>query len=242
MIEVNALCKAYADEQVLNQLSFRLEERQTLSVLGKSGGGKSTLLKIMAGLETADSGSFRVGTQELLGQAPQERGVVYLSQEPLLFPHLSVADNLAFGLAIRKVPAATIQEKVRTLGKQLGLSAHLDKYPQQLSGGQQQRVNFGRALIINPRILLLDEPFGSLDTQTRAEMQALFRDIRSTYRITALFVTHDLKEALLMGDQIGILEAGQLKVYPRVADFIRAPESGAAAELAFWQQFATNQP
>jgi ABC-type sugar transport system ATPase subunit len=239
MIEVEALCKSYAGERVLSELSFQLSEQQTLSVLGKSGGGKSTLLKIMAGLEEADRGSFRVEQEELLSLPPQERGVVYLSQEPLLFPHLKVADNLAFGLAIRKVPEATIRQKVETLAKQLGLAAHLEKYPAQLSGGQKQRVNFGRALIINPRILLLDEPFGSLDSQTRAEMQALFQKIRQAFAITALFVTHDLKEALLMGDQIGTLVAGQLKVYASPQDFINAPESGAQAEVAFWQQYAT---
>ncbi|RMF00940.1 MAG: ATP-binding cassette domain-containing protein [Bacteroidetes bacterium] len=237
MIEVQQLSKAYGGEQVLRQLSLRLPAQQTLSVLGKSGGGKSTLLKIMAGLETADSGDFRVDGQSLLNLAPQLREVVYLSQEALLFPHLKVGDNLAFGLRVRKVPLRTVVQRVRTLAKQLGLETHLDKYPAQLSGGQKQRVSFGRALIINPKILLLDEPFGSLDSQTRREMQQLFRDIRSQYRITALFVTHDLKEALLMGDQIGILADGQLKVYPDPQTFVGAPESGAEAELAFWQQF-----
>lgn len=237
MIKLNNIQKAFGEERVLTDINLELAEEQTLSILGKSGSGKSTLLKILAGLETADQGSFTVEQTEMLSLAPSERGVVYLSQEPLLFPHMSVAQNLAYGLSILKVSKVVIKEQVEVLGAKLGIAEHLNKKPHQLSGGQKQRVSFGRALIINPNILLLDEPFGSLDTQTRSEMQELFRDIRQDFHITSFFVTHDLKEALLMGDQLAMMQDGKLKVYSSTEEFIAAPESGAASEINFWKQF-----
>ncbi|TRX52207.1 ABC transporter ATP-binding protein [Fulvivirga sp. M361] len=237
MIVLDNLHKVYDGETVLNGLSLEVPEQLTLSILGKSGSGKSTLLKIMAGLESADSGSFSVHGEDMLSLVPQKRGVVYLSQEPLLFPHLSVFENLAYGLKIRKQDKAAIQKDVEVMADKLGLSEHLMKGPHQLSGGQKQRVSFGRALIINPNILLLDEPFGSLDTQTRAEMQSLFNSIRKEFSITALFVTHDLKEALLMGDRVAMMQDGNLQVFSSVEAFINDPGSGAADEIKFWKQF-----
>ncbi len=237
MISIQALSKTFGGEVVLSDLSVALRRHGTLSILGQSGCGKSTLLKLLAGLEPPDAGRFEVDGEDLFAKAPQARGVVYMSQEPLLFPHLSVRDNLAFGLQIRKTAAADIHSKVAQLAEALGLSDHLDKWPHQLSGGQKQRVNFGRCLIINPRIMLLDEPFGSLDTHTRQDMQQLFKTISHQFGITALFVTHDLKEALIVGDEIAVMQQGRLRLYPSHAAFIAAAESGAQAEIAFWNQF-----
>lgn len=237
MIELCNIEKTYDGERVLKGLHLELEEKKTLSILGKSGSGKSTVLKIMAGLESADQGTFQVNGKNMLALPAQKRGVVYLSQEPLLFPHLNVRDNLAFGLKIRKVPRKVIDQQVEELAAKLGLEEHLAKAPHQLSGGQKQRVNFGRALIINPTILLLDEPFGSLDAQTRHDMQLLYKAISKEFSITSLFVTHDLKEALLMGDQIAKMNDGRLKVYASINEFVAAPESGAEEEINFWNQF-----
>ncbi len=237
MIEIKNLQKSFDQEQVLNGLALELSEKATLSILGKSGCGKSTLLKVMAGLETPDAGSFTVDQKDMFALPPQKRGVVYLSQEPLLFPHLSVANNLAFGLTIRKVGKKEVDKRVGEMAEKIGLSAHLDKKPHQLSGGQKQRASFGRALIINPRIVLLDEPFGSLDAQTREEMQQLFQDIRKEFSITALFVTHDLKEALIMADRIAKMQEGRLKVYASLEEFISSPESGADKEISFWKKY-----
>lgn len=237
MILLEEVHKAYEQEQVLRGVSFAMEEGETLSVLGASGSGKSTLLKIMAGLESADRGSLRVEGRELLSMSPEQRRIVYLSQEPLLFPHLNVRNNLGFGLQIRRVAAPERIERIDAMAAQLGLSPHLDKKPDQLSGGQKQRVSFGRALIIRPRIVLLDEPFGSLDPHIRREMQSLFLELRRQAGITALFVTHDIKEALLMGHRVGRLHEGQLVVYPSREAFVQAPESGAKAELDFWKEW-----
>jgi putrescine transport system ATP-binding protein len=234
MIQVQHIAKTYEGERVLQGVSVMLEENQTLSILGKSGSGKTTLLKILAGLVAPDSGSFTVHGENMFALSARERGVVYLSQEPLLFPHLNVYENLAYGLKIRK--AEGIKEKVEALAEKLELTEQLKKNPVQLSGGQSQRVNFGRALIIDPKILLLDEPFGSLDTETRGEMQQLFDTVRKSIGITALFVTHDLKEALLMGDELALMTQGMLKQYETREEFINDPLTGVTSEMSFWNK------
>ena len=235
MIEVQGIHKRFQGEPVLRDIGFQLQAGQTLSVLGKSGCGKTTLLKALAGLLSPDGGSFRIDGQEMLGLPPERRGVVYLSQEPLLFPHLDVFENIAFGLRIRKVPAAEITARVTEMLARIGLSDHAHKRSEQLSGGQRQRVAFGRAIVIQPRVLLLDEPFGSLDAHTRAEMQALFMELRAAYASTCLFVTHDLREALALADQIGRMAAGRFEQFPDLGAFLHAEDTGIDQELAFWK-------
>ena len=137
---------------------------------------------------------------------PKDRGTVYLYQEPLLFPHMTVAENISFGLKFQGHDSETVEEETSRMIDQLKLSDQEAKYPHQLSGGQKQRVAFGRAFIIHPKILLLDEPFASLDPGTRQEMQVLFKEIAEKENITSLFVTHDLKEALMTGDRFGIMD------------------------------------
>lgn len=234
MLSIEGIYKSYGGEAVLRGLSLQQPLHTTLSVLGRSGCGKSTLLRILAGLERADGGRVLLGGDDLLGVLAERRGVVYLSQEALLFPHLSVAENIGFGLKIRGVKVAERQEAVRAMADRLGLGDQLDKMPEQLSGGQKQRVSFGRALIINPRVILLDEPFSSLDAQTRADMQQFFRQLSRDFKMTALFVTHDVKEALLVGDQLALLEAGQLQVFPSRAAFLQHPRAGGQEEMDFW--------
>lgn len=239
MIVLENIHKTYGKEKVIEGLSLEISSEETLAILGKSGSGKSTLLKILAGWEKADEGSFKVNNQEIFNIPAQKRGVVYLSQEPLLFPHVNVFQNLAYGLKIRKETKATIKNRVEEIATQLGLSEHLYKMPTQLSGGQKQRVNFGRTLIIRPKILLLDEPFGSLDADTRLEMQKLFKTIRQQYAITSFFVTHDLKEALLVGTQIARMQQGNLQLYASMKEFLQASDSGVVEELNFWEQITT---
>ncbi|MFT4737007.1 MAG: ABC-type sugar transport system ATPase subunit [Paraglaciecola sp.] len=237
MIQVKQLHKQYEDQVVLNGLELSMQPQTTLTILGKSGSGKSTLLKILSGLETADSGTFLVNDEDLFALPTQDRGVVYLNQEPLLFPHLNVFDNLAFGLSVRKQDKHTIKASVEKLAGQLGLTDILSRMPTEISGGQKQRVSFGRALIIQPKILLLDEPFGSLDSQTREDMQLLFKTISQTLGMTSLFVTHDLKEALLMGDQVSMIQAGKVNVYPSKDVFVNDARTGADKEINFWNQY-----
>ncbi|MFU8859450.1 MAG: ABC transporter ATP-binding protein [Cyclonatronaceae bacterium] len=236
VIEVKNISKSFGSESVLTDVSFSLEENHTLSVLGKSGSGKTTLLKIIAGLVENYSGTILVNGSPIDHLKPKERGVVYLYQEPLLFPHLTVEENIAFGLSIRNESADIIQKKTSGMVEQLQLGGQEGKYPHQLSGGQKQRVAFGRAFIIHPTILLLDEPFASLDPGIRSEMQQLFRSIATEQKITTLFVTHDLKEALITGDRFGMMQNGELNLFSDREAFINDAGTGVQDELKFWTE------
>lgn len=233
-LEIKNIAKHYGTREVLQDVSLVVEKNTTISILGKSGCGKSTLLKLIAGIETPDSGNIILDGVDITGKKTNERKIVYLFQEALLFPHLTVFENIAFGLRIRKESNTTIRNKVNELLSLLGIEDEASKLPEHISGGQKQRVAFGRALIINPPLLLLDEPFSNLDVETRTAMQNLYKTIAATYKITALFVTHDLKESLIMGDRIAYMESGNLSVYNTREEFINDVKTGVSGELNFW--------
>lgn len=233
-LEINHIQKKYKDKLVIQDVSFGLEAHQTLSILGKSGCGKSTLLKILAGIEDQDKGDVILNGNNISNVKSNQRNIVYLFQEPLLFPNLNVFENIAFGLRIRKFCSADVDQNVAEMLENLELKDHAEKMPHQISGGQKQRVAFGRALIINPPLILLDEPFSSLDVETRATMQQLYKTIAKKFNITALFVTHDLKEALLMGDKISYMDKGILEIFDSKKDFIDADKTGVKSEINFW--------
>jgi len=235
-LEINHIEKSFGQEQVVKDLSLQLEAHRTLSILGKSGCGKTSMLKMIAGLVKADQGQIILNGKDIGELPPEKRNIVYLYQEDLLFPHLNVAENIAFGLRIKKHPEDQIQSKVSEMLSFLELDKQAHKMPHQISGGQRQRVSFGRAIITNPSLLLLDEPFGSLDTGTRQRMQELFKALTEEFNITSLFVTHDLKEALLMGDHIAYMRAGSLKLYQNQEDFINDPTTGVQNEIGFWKK------
>lgn len=228
--------KSYRGQAVLRGINLELPLRQCLSILGQSGCGKTTLLKILAGLEQADQGRVAYDGKYLEHTPASQRGLVYLYQEALLFPYLNVFENIAFGLRLRKRPRREIKQRVHQLLDDLGLSGLEQQFPHTLSGGQKQRVAFGRALVIHPRVLLLDEPFGALDAQTRQEMQQLFIKISSREHITSLFVTHDPREALVVGHKMALMREGHLRVYDREADFLQDPATGLPGELRFWDR------
>ncbi|MDO7873186.1 ABC transporter ATP-binding protein [Hymenobacter sp. ASUV-10] len=241
MLEVSALAKSFGSQSVLRDVSLTLPAGEVLAVLGRSGGGKTTLLKIIAGLEAPDAGTLHLAGHDLRPLPPNQRQLVYLYQEPLLFPHLTVFENIAFGLRIRKVANGKITQQVNQLLDELDLREHAQKAPHQLSGGQRQRVSFGRALIIRPRLLLLDEPFGNLDAQTRADMQQLFLRVRQQHQMTAIFVTHDSREALTVGSRFAYLEQGQLTTFASKADFVRDARTNIQQEVRFWESISRTE-
>jgi len=233
-LEVQGLKKTFGQETVLDDIALRVPRNSILSILGRSGSGKTTLLKVIAGLVKPDGGEILLDGQRVTDVSPQQRNMVYLYQEPLLFPHMNVFENVAFGLHIRKVRNPELRARTHRMLSELGLGEHARKTVKQLSGGQRQRVAFGRALIIKPSVLLLDEPFGALDSETRSKMQKLLKRVMREFQMTAIFVTHDLKEALVMGDQIGLMSAGGLECYPDMNAFLSTAHSGLDEEIAFW--------
>lgn len=239
-LDLQNIGKSFGKVSVLNHISFGLEARQTLAVLGRSGCGKTTLLKIIAGLLDG-TGKVFLDQTDVSEWSPQSRGIVYLYQESLLFPHLNVFENVAFGLRLRKLPENEVKNRSEAMLVDLGLAEHAGKMPQALSGGQKQRVAFGRALIVQPRLLLLDEPFGALDVETRAQMQQLYQQVAVQQGITSVFVTHDLKEALLMGNRWGYMDKGQLDIFDTVESFSTDPRTGVHSEINFWKNLQTTQ-
>lgn len=233
-LELKNISKNFQQKSVISAVDLQLKEDQVISILGKSGSGKTSLLKIIAGLEKPDSGDIFLNQNSILNQKVNQRQIVYLFQEALLFPHLNVFDNIAFGLQAQKVEATEIKRRVKAILKEIALSDHSSKFPHQLSGGEKQRVAFARAIIIEPQVLLLDEPFGALDVETRENMQKLFLKLIKQYGISALFVTHDLKEALMIGDQIAKIDHGHLRTYQNKKDFIQDEKSGVKEEIDFW--------
>ncbi|MFM8372711.1 MAG: heme ABC exporter ATP-binding protein CcmA [Bacteroidota bacterium] len=236
-IKVEHVSVNRSGHQVLNDLSFELQDGHILSVMGKSGCGKTTLLRVIAGLGSADTGTIIIGGRDVTGIPPQERRAVYLYQEALLFPHLNVLENLAFGLKIRGENKKSAENKARDMLEQLDLTSHAHKKSEQLSGGQRQRVAFGRALLVSPSVLLLDEPFSNLDSETRMAMQQLYRKMAQDRGITTIFVTHDLKEAVIMGSRLSYMEEGKLRIYDDLQTFAADPRTGMQREIGFWQSF-----
>lgn len=236
ILQVKNISKKFGTEIILSDVNLTLEKGKTLSLLGTSGSGKTTLLKIIAGLEHQDDGTLFLNEMEISQAKPQERQCVYLYQESLLFPHLNVFENIAFGLRIRKEKEEIIQQKVDAILEMIDLKNHSNKMTNQLSGGQKQRVSFARAIVIEPTVLLLDEPFGALDSATRKQMQILFKDLVSKMNVSSIFVTHDLKEAIIMGDSIGKIEKGRLIQYQDKTAFFNDENSGVQNEIDFWKQ------
>jgi len=234
--QVSKVNVGFGNIQVLSNISLVVYPNETLVVLGGSGCGKTTLLKVMAGLQRADSGVVYLDEMDLQTIPSQHRRVVYLDQEALLFEHLTVFENVAFSLRLRQVPTKRVREQVDELLEAIGLSDHVAKRSWQLSGGQKQRIAFARAILAEPRLLLLDEPFGSLDAFTRAEMQQLYQSLATRYQFTALLVTHDVREALVLGNRFAVMSAGKLHGYESRAAFIADRSTGVQEEIAFWKQ------
>ena len=210
-ILVRNVSKRFGDFVALEDVSLDVESGALTALLGPSGSGKSTLLRIIAGLETADAGEILLGGKDATALAPQKRNVGFVFQHYAAFKHMTVRENVAFGLKVRKRPKAEIADRVDELLNLVQLQSFGHRYPAQLSGGQRQRMGLARALAPEPQVLLLDEPFGALDARVRAELREWLRQLHDVVHVTTVFVTHDQDEAMEISDQIAVINHGKLE-------------------------------
>ncbi len=208
MIEATNITKRYGEFTALDDVSVIVPDGSLTALLGPSGGGKSTLLRVIAGLERPDSGQVMIQGEDATALPARRRGVGFVFQHYAAFKHMTVADNVAFGLRIRKRDKAEIRTRVAELLELVGLSHLGERYPSQLSGGQRQRMALARALAVEPSVLLLDEPFGALDARVRADLRAWLRRLHDEVHVTTIFVTHDQEEALEIAEQIVVMSDG----------------------------------
>jgi len=210
-ISVSNVSKRFGTFTALDGVSASVEAGSLTALLGPSGSGKSTLLRVIAGLERPDSGTVSIAGLDVTGRPPQERGVGFVFQHYAAFKHMTVHDNIAFGLSIRKRPKAKIEERVGELLELVQLEGLAKRYPAQLSGGQRQRMGLARALAVDPEVLLLDEPFGALDARVRQELRAWLRRLHDETHTTTVIVTHDQEEAMEVADEVVVMNHGRIE-------------------------------
>jgi sulfate transport system ATP-binding protein len=209
-ILVENISKQYNNFQVLDQVNLEIKNGSLVGLLGPSGSGKSTLLRVMAGLEPADSGRIWLEGQEATSLSLQQREIGFVFQNYALFPHLTVSQNISFGLDIRNIDADLKNQRVQELLQLVQLEKFATRYPSQLSGGQRQRVALARALAVEPKVLLLDEPFAALDSKIRKQLRYWLRNLHHQISVTTVFVTHDYQEAMELAHEIVVLENGRI--------------------------------
>jgi len=210
-IEARNVTKRFGDFVALDDVSISVESGSLTGLLGPSGSGKSTLLRVIAGLETPDAGAVFISGKEATALAPQKRDVGFVFQHYAPFTHMTVWDNIAFGLTIRRRPKDEVRERVAELIELVQLTGLGTRYPSQLSGGQRQRMALARALAAEPEVLLLDEPFGALDARVRAELREWLLRLHDEMHVTTIFVTHDQEEALEVADNVVVMNAGRVE-------------------------------
>ena len=230
-IRLNNVSKSWGTTDALKNVSFHVEPGTFTVLLGPSGCGKSTLIRMVAGLETVSSGDIHIGGKNVTNAAPAERNISMVFQSYALFPHLNVAENILFGLKVRKVTPAKQKEGLDRVADMLGLTPYLARKPSQLSGGQQQRVAMARAIISDAPICLMDEPMSNLDAQLRNEMRMEIQGLQKALGITMLYVTHDQIEAMTMADQIVLLNAGSIEQIGHPTDLYGTPRSAFSARF-----------
>src|SRR5271157_1505114 len=222
-ITLRGVNKRYGEFAALDDIDFTVPSGSLTALLGPSGSGKSTLLRAIAGLDVPDSGTITIDGRDVTRLPPQRRGIGFVFQHYAAFKHLTVRDNVAFGLKIRRRPKAEIREKVDNLLEVVGLSGFQTRYPSQLSGGQRQRMALARALAVDPQVLLLDEPFGALDAKVREDLRAWLRRLHDEVHVTTVLVTHDQAEALDVSDRIAVLNKGRIEQVGSPTDVYDTP-------------------
>lgn len=242
-LTVNNLAKSYDGKyNVLKNISFDVKNGQLVSILGPSGCGKTTTLRIIAGLIKGNAGQVLVNNQDITKVPVYKRNFGMVFQSYALFPHLTVFDNIAFGLKMHKLSKSEIQTKVKAMLKLTGLTKLAKHYPVELSGGQQQRVSLARAMVINPELLLMDEPLSNLDAKLRLKMREEIRRLQQKMKITVLFVTHDQQECFAISDKVLIMKDGRIDQYDTPQNIFHHPASEYVARFIGYDNFITVKP
>src|SRR6476659_6220262 len=210
-ISIQNVSKRFGDFVALDDVSLDVTTGSLVALLGPSGSGKSTLLRIVAGLERPDGGYVHIADEDVTGTSPQERGIGFVFQHYAAFKHMTVFENVAFGLKVRRRPKTEIRQRVTELLELVQLSGLATRYPAQLSGGQRQRMGLARALAVDPKVLLLDEPFGALDARVRKELRLWLRRLHDETHTTTVIVTHDQEEAMEVADCVVVMNAGRIE-------------------------------
>jgi spermidine/putrescine ABC transporter ATP-binding subunit len=230
-LRLEGIAKTFGDVVALDNISLTVRRGELLTILGPSGSGKTTLLKVVAGFETPDQGSVKVDGVEIAGLAPAKRDIGMVFQNYALFPHLNVRRNVAFPLEMRNIGRAEIERRVTDALALVELAGYDARLPRQLSGGQQQRVALARAIVFNPRLLLLDEPFGALDRKLRATLQLEVRRLQQRLGLTTIFITHDQEEALVLSDRIAVMSKGSILQVASRSDIYERPVNDFVADF-----------
>jgi putative spermidine/putrescine transport system ATP-binding protein len=230
-LRLDGVTKTYAGIAVVDNVSMTVQKGEILTILGPSGCGKTTTLKIIAGFIEPDKGSVLMEGRAVDRLNSHERGAAMVFQNYALFPHLTVQQNVAFGLRMRGLPKADVTQQVDNMLERVRLSPYRGRYPKELSGGQQQRVALARALIIKPKVLLLDEPFSSLDAKLRKQLRDEFLEIHRNFHITSVFVTHDLEEAFALSDKVAVMNSGVMEQFGAPAKIFSSPQSRFVADF-----------
>ena len=231
IIEIKNISKSFGDKCILNDVSLYVKRGEFLTLLGPSGCGKTTLLRILAGFGTADSGEILINGKDITGVPPHERPVNTVFQRYALFPHLDVYENIAFGLKLKKMPTDEIDRKVRKALKMVSMTDYEDRDVESLSGGQQQRVAIARAIVNEPSVLLLDEPLSALDLKMRKDMQMELKEMHRELGITFIYVTHDQEEALTLSDTIVVFDDGVIQQIGTPTDIYNEPQNAFVADF-----------
>ena len=231
IIEIKNITKSFGDKRILNDVSLYVKRGEFLTLLGPSGCGKTTLLRIIAGFGSADSGQILFNGKDISGVPPHERPVNTVFQRYALFPHLDVYENIAFGLKLKKMPTDEIDKKVRKALKMVSMTDYEDRDVESLSGGQQQRVAIARAIVNEPSVLLLDEPLSALDLKMRKDMQMELKEMHRELGITFIYVTHDQEEALTLSDTIAVFDDGVIQQIGTPTDIYNEPQNAFVADF-----------
>lgn len=230
-LKLSNISKIYGNTAAVENFNLDIDKGEFVSFLGPSGCGKTTTLRMVAGFELPTTGNITLDVEDITFKAPNQRNVGMVFQSYALFPNLTIGENIGFGLQVRKMPEADIKKKVDEMLDLVHLEAHINKYPYQLSGGQQQRIALARALAINPRVLLLDEPLSALDAKIRVELRLEIRRIQRTMGITTIYVTHDQEEALVMSDRVVVMSQGHIEQVGTSTEIYNYPKTGFVAQF-----------